>query len=60
MVVVNWYGLIALLKTPQAIIDRVITVTSKVMRSPAEVAAHVRNEREQWSKVVKVAGIRVN
>jgi tripartite-type tricarboxylate transporter receptor subunit TctC len=78
MVVVNWYGLTAPLKTPQAIIDRVAAATGKVMRSPdmmknlladgseavgsapAEFAAHVRNEHEQWSRVVKAAGIRVN
>ena len=78
MVVVNWYGLIAPLKTPQAIINRVAAATSKVMRSPdmmkslladgseavgsapAEFAAHIKSEHEQWSRVVKAAGIRVN
>jgi tripartite-type tricarboxylate transporter receptor subunit TctC len=78
MVVVNWYGLTAPLKTPQAIIDRLAAATSKVMRSPdmmknlvadgseavgstpAEFAAHVGKEHDQWSRVVKAAGIRVN
>ncbi len=75
MVVVNWYALIAPLKTPQLIIDRLAAETNKAMRSPemrkslmaegseavtgspAELAAHIRNEHEQWSRVVKVAGI---
>ena len=78
MVVVNWYGLVAPLKTPQAIIDRVAAATNKVVRSPdmmkslladgseavgsapAEFAAHIKSEHEQWSRVVKAAGIRVN
>ncbi len=34
MVVVNWYALIAPLKTPQSIIDRLAAETNKAMRSP--------------------------
>jgi len=78
MVVVNWYGLVAPLKTPPAIIDHLAAATNKVMRSPdmmkslladgseavgsapAEFAAHIKSEHEQWSRVVKDAGIRVN
>ena len=78
VVVVNWYALIAPLKTPQAIIDRVAADTNKAMRSPdmmkslqaegseavsgtpADLAAHMRAEHEQWSRVVKAAGIMGN
>ncbi len=78
VVVVNWYGLIAPLKTPQTIIDRLVNETNKAMRSPdmakslvaegaepvtgssAEFAAHMKAENEQWSRVVKTAGIRGN
>ena len=34
MVVVNWYGLMAPQKTPQPIIDRLVTEINKAMRSP--------------------------
>jgi tripartite-type tricarboxylate transporter receptor subunit TctC len=34
MVVVNWYGLVAPQKTPQPIIDRLVTEINKAMRSP--------------------------
>jgi len=34
MVVVNWYGLIAPQKTPQPIIERLVTEINKAMRSP--------------------------
>jgi tripartite-type tricarboxylate transporter receptor subunit TctC len=75
MVVVNWYALIAPLKTPPPVIDRIAAETNKAMRSPdmmkslvadgseavtgspAELAAHIRAEHEQWSRVVKAAGI---
>ena len=75
VVVVNWYALIAPLKTPQTIIDRLAAETNKAMRlpdmaksllaegseavtgSPAELAAHLKSEHEQWSRVVKAAGI---
>lgn len=78
VVVVNWYGLIAPLKTPPAIIQRIATEAGKAMQSPevmkslvaegseavssspAEFAAHIRAENEQWSRVVKSAGIRGN
>ena len=33
MVVLNWYGLIAPLKTPPSVVERVAATTSKVMRS---------------------------
>lgn len=75
VVVVNWYALIAPLKTPSAIIGRLAAETNKAMRSPdmtksllaegsepvtgspAELAAHIKAEHEQWSRVVKAAGI---
>ena len=78
VVVVNWYGLIAPLKTPPAIIDRLSAEANKAMRSPdmmksllaegseavtgtpADFAAHLKAEREQWSRVVTTAGIRGN
>ncbi len=78
VVVVNWYGLIAPLKTPQPIIDRLVAETNKAMRSPdmaksllaegsepvtgtsADFVAHMKAENEQWSRVVKTAGIRGN
>ena len=78
VVVVNWYGLIAPLKMPAAIINRLVAETNKAMRSPdmmksllaegaepmsgtsAEFAAHIKAENEQWSRVVKTAGIRGN
>lgn len=77
MVVVNWYALIAPLKTPQSIIDRLAAETNKAMRSPemrksllaegaeavtgspAELALHIKAEHEQWSRVVKTAGIKL-
>jgi tripartite-type tricarboxylate transporter receptor subunit TctC len=34
MVVVNWYGLVAPQKTPQPIIERLVTEINKAMRSP--------------------------
>ena len=34
MVVVNWYGLMAPKKTPQPVIDRLVTEINKAMRSP--------------------------
>lgn len=34
VVVVNWYGLIAPLKTPKAVVERVAAETAKVMRQP--------------------------
>jgi tripartite-type tricarboxylate transporter receptor subunit TctC len=34
MTVVNWYGLVAPQKTPQPIIDRLVTEINKAMRSP--------------------------
>ena len=76
VVVVNWYGLIAPLKTPPAIINRLAAETNKAMASPemaksllaegseaasgsaAEFAAHLKSEKEQWTRVVKVAGIK--
>jgi tripartite-type tricarboxylate transporter receptor subunit TctC len=76
VVVVNWYGLIAPLRTPKAIIDRIAAETAKAVSSPdmmkslvaegseavgsnpQEFAAHIRAERDQWSRVIKQAGIR--
>jgi tripartite-type tricarboxylate transporter receptor subunit TctC len=78
VVVVNWYGLIAPLKTPPAIIDRLSAEANKAMRSPdmmksllaegseavtgtpADFAAHLKAEKDQWTRVVKTAGIRGN
>lgn len=75
MVVVNWYALVAPLKTSQSVIDRLAAETGKAMRtpdmmkrlladgseavtgSPADLAAHIRTEHEQWSRVVNAAGI---
>jgi len=76
VVVVNWYGLVAPLKTPKPIIERIAKETNAAMHSPeivkrlaaegsepvgsspAEFAAHIRAENEQWSRVIKQAGIR--
>lgn len=78
VVVVNWYALIAPLKTPPAIISRLAVEASKAVRSPdmmkslvaegseavtgspAELAAHIKAEHAQWSRVVKAAGISGN
>lgn len=78
VVVVNWYGVIAPLKTPPAIISRLAAEINKAMQSPdmmksllaegseavsgstAAFAAHIRAEQEQWSRVVKTAGISGN
>ena len=78
VVVVNWYALIAPLKTPPAIISRLAAEASKAVRSPdmmrsllaegseavtgspAELAAHIKAEHAQWSRVVKAAGISGN
>ena len=78
VVVVNWYGLIAPLKTPPAIISRLAAETQKAMQSPdmmksllaegseaasgtpAEFAAHIKAENEQWGRVIRTAGIRGN
>jgi tripartite-type tricarboxylate transporter receptor subunit TctC len=75
VVVVNWYGLIAPLKTPPATISRLAAETTKAMQSPdmmksllaegseavssspAQFAAHIKAEHEQWRRVVKAAGI---
>lgn len=76
MVVMNWYGLIAPGRTPQAVVERIAKQTAIAMHSPeilkrlaaessepvgsspSEFAAHVRAEHEQWSRVIKQAGIR--
>ena len=76
VVVVNWYGLVAPLKTPRPIIEHIAKETRAAMHSPdvvkrlaaegsepvgsspAEFAAHIRAEHEQWSRVIKQAGIR--
>jgi tripartite-type tricarboxylate transporter receptor subunit TctC len=76
VVVVNWYGLIAPLRTPKTVIDRIAKETHAAMHSPdvikrlagegsepvgsspAEFAAHIRAEQEQWGRVIKQAGIR--
>jgi tripartite-type tricarboxylate transporter receptor subunit TctC len=34
--------------------------TEGIGSTPAELAAHLKSEREQWSKVVKLANIRVD
>jgi len=78
VVVVNWYGVIAPLKVPPAIIGRLAAEINKAMQSPdmvksllaegseavsgstAAFAAHIKAEQEQWSRVVKTAGIRGN
>ena len=76
VVVVNWYGLVAPLRTPKPVIDRVAKETHTAMHSPevmkrlaaegsepvgsspGEFAAHIRSEHEQWSRVIKQAGIK--
>ena len=76
VVVVNWYGLIAPVRTPHAVIERLSAEAVKAMNSPEmmkrlvaegseavgssprEFAAHIRAERDLWTKVIKQAGIR--
>jgi tripartite-type tricarboxylate transporter receptor subunit TctC len=76
VVVVNWYGMIAPLKMPQPLINRLAAEVAKAMQSPemtksmsaegseavggtpAEFAAHLKSEVEQWTRVVKTAGIK--
>jgi tripartite-type tricarboxylate transporter receptor subunit TctC len=78
VVVVNWYGVIAPLKVPPAIISRLAAEINKAMQSPdmmksllaegseavsgstAAFAAHIKAEQDQWSRVVKTAGISGN
>ena len=76
VVVVNWYGLIAPRKTPNAIVEQVARETMKAVGSPemakslvaegseavggtpAQFAVHIRAEHDQWTRVIKQAGIR--
>jgi tripartite-type tricarboxylate transporter receptor subunit TctC len=76
VVVVNWYGLIAPLRTPKPIVERIAKEVATAMRSPdmekrlaaegseavgsspTEFAAHIRSEIDQWSRVIKQAGIK--
>ncbi|MBI3938936.1 MAG: tripartite tricarboxylate transporter substrate binding protein [Betaproteobacteria bacterium] len=76
--VTQWYGLLAPLKTPRAVIARVQREVASVLRQPDIVArfaadgsepvgstpenfgAHIRDEYERWSKVIKQAGIRAD
>jgi tripartite-type tricarboxylate transporter receptor subunit TctC len=76
MVVVNWYGLIAPGRTPNAVSERIAKETKTAMHSPemarrlaaessepvgsspSEFVAHIRAEHEQWSRVIRQAGIR--
>jgi tripartite-type tricarboxylate transporter receptor subunit TctC len=76
VVVVNWYGLIAPLKTPKSLIDRLATEAAKAIQSPEvmkrlvsdgseavggtpqQFAAHIKAEHNQWTKVIKTAGIK--
>ena len=73
--VVNWYGLVAPLKTPSNLITHIASDVAKAMHSPdvvtrldaegseavgstpKEFAAHLREERDRWGKVIKIAGI---
>jgi tripartite-type tricarboxylate transporter receptor subunit TctC len=77
VVVVNWYGLLAPLNTPPAIIDRLAQGVAAAMShpevvkrlqgdgseaatsTPAQFRAHIAEERDKWTKVIRNANIRV-
>jgi tripartite-type tricarboxylate transporter receptor subunit TctC len=46
LTVVNWYGLIAPLKMPPAIIDRLVTEINKAMRSPEMIKSLIADGAE--------------
>jgi tripartite-type tricarboxylate transporter receptor subunit TctC len=76
VIVVNWYGLIAPLKTPKSLIDRLAAEAAKAIQSPEvmkrlisdgseavggtpqQFAAHIKAEHNQWTKVIRTAGIK--
>lgn len=77
VVMVNWYGLLAPLNTPRAIIERLsqgvkVSMThpevvkrlaadgsDAVTSTPEQFRAHIADERDKWTKVIRNAGIRV-
>ncbi len=77
VVVVNWYGLLAPLNTPPAIIDRLAQGVAAGMHhpdvvkrlqadgseaatsTPTQFRAHIAEERDKWTKVIRNANIRV-
>jgi tripartite-type tricarboxylate transporter receptor subunit TctC len=77
VVVVNWYGMLAPLGTPQPIIDalsrgiaasmsqadiskRLLADGSEAATStPQQFAAHIAEERDKWTRVIRNAKIRV-
>ena len=77
VVVVNWYGVVVPLGTPQLIIERLSRSIAAAMSQPEVVKrlladgseaatstpeqfrAHIADERDKWTKVIRNAGIRV-
>ena len=77
VVVVNWYGMLAPLGTPQPIIERLSRGVATAMSqsdvakrlladgseaatsTPEQFRAHIADERDKWTKVIRNAGIRV-
>lgn len=77
VVVVNWYGLLAPLHTPRAIVERLSQGVKAAMThpevlkrlqadgsepvtsTPEQFRAHIAEERDKWTRVIRSAGIRV-
>jgi tripartite-type tricarboxylate transporter receptor subunit TctC len=76
--VVSWYGLLAPVRTPPAVISKLHQEIATILKqpdavealkaqgvdsignTPDEFAAHIRNEIERWTRVVKAIGLRLD
>jgi tripartite-type tricarboxylate transporter receptor subunit TctC len=77
VVVVNWYGMLVPLGTPQQVIERLSRAVATAMSqpdvvkrlladgsdaatsTPVQFRAHIAEERDKWSRVIRNAGIRM-
>jgi len=56
----NWYGYVAPPNTPRAIIERLDQGIEAAPSSPEQFATYIKSETGKWTKVIKMAGIKVN